>query len=472
MSVPSGRWIALQALLLAREEGLQATDALEEAWEESGARRDGSLDFERERGLSMGLVLGVVRWEIKLDGIMNRLVHHKAGTDVHPTVRAILHLGLFQLLYMDRIPSRAAVSETVALTRFADVEYATGFVNGCLRTFLRDQETVEPPSRKGLRGLAEQYAHPKHVVRALSPLLGDELEDFLKASQALPPLTLRVNSILAPDASLVKEALEEDDIAFEACTYAPDSLRLVGSYGRPDALPGFEDGLITVQDEASQLVAYLLDVAPGMSVLDACAAPGGKTALIAQLMESSGTLYAVDPSGPRLKKTLKALTRLGASDFAKVRQGRWAEPNVERDDGSFPMLEADEALGMDRILVDAPCTAWGVVRRHPEIKLKRTPDDSIRMAGLQQGILQDVAGRLKPGGILVYSVCSPLSEEGEGVIEAFLVDHPEFTVEAPPEGGPVDFSPFITEGGAIRTWPHRHGTDAFFAVRLRRQPAS
>lgn len=478
MSVVSGRWIALQALLHLEDPFLSAGAAIDRAWAEAGAS-ESSAEARRERALAMELVLGVLRWELRLDGVITRLQKKGSVRGMHPAVRALLRLGLYQLTFLDRIPERAAVSETVALSRPAQVGFASGFINASLRRFLREKDALLTPSGRGLAALAERWSHPRWLVEAMAPVLGDELEPWLQACQAVPPLTLRVHPPRG-ELEAARAALEADGWAVAAGALSPTALCLGGrngvAGGAPSRLPGFAEGRITVQDEGSQLVGWLVEPGVPGDLLDACAAPGGKAAHLASRFPDR-TLWAVDGRRERLPLMMASLERLGVE--ARVRLCDWGVGAVDGEDeeGGWihprvvdaPPLASHEARPVAAALVDAPCTGFGVTRRIPEIKRRKGPADVARMAGIQARILDAVAERVVRGGCLVYSVCSCLPEEGPGLVEAFLAEHRDFTIEDPRVAAPaLPWADALAPDGSLRTFPHRHGADAFYAVRLRR----
>lgn len=358
-----------------------------------------SLPAER-RPLAQELCYGTLRWWPRLEWLLQRLLDKplKAKeTEIH----ALLLLGLYQLSYMD-IPPHAAVSETVAVTGLLKKkEWARGLVNAVLRRFQRERDQLE-------QALADDEAaanaHPAWLLTALQQGWPQQWPAIVAANNARPPMTLRVNRSRQERDSYLA-LLTEVGIGAHPSTHAPDALTLE----RPVAveqLPGFADGLVSVQDAAAQLAAPLLDAKPGMRVLDACAAPGGKTGHLLELNPELD-LYALDIEERRLERVAENLSRLGFK--AKLLAADAAVPDAWWDGQPF-----------DRILLDAPCSASGVIRRHPDIKLLRRAEDIDQLVQLQETILDALWPLLRPGGILVYATCSVLPRENSEQLANFL----------------------------------------------------
>jgi len=277
-----------------------------------------------------------------------------------------------------------------------------------------------------------------------------EAEALMRALNERPPLAVRANTLQASREAVAERLRAEDGLDVRPAALAPEGLVVEGG-GAPGRWRAFADGACVVQDEASMLVARLLDPAPGARIVDACAAPGTKTTHLAQLMDNRGRILAVDPQPARLARVGEAAARLGVTI-------------VESVEGPVEALAPRWAGAGDGVLVDAPCTNLGVVRRNPEVKWRRQPGDVAAAAERQRGILSAAAALVKPGGRLVYATCSLEPEENDGVVRAFLDAHDAFVVDAP-AGFPI--AP--DAAGFVRCLPHRHGTDGFTAIRLRRR---
>ncbi len=409
----------------------------------------GDTDEGSARGLKRSLAYGTLRWHFRLVEILRRLAD-RPPEQLPPRLRALLEVGLYQLLSGETAP-HAAVAETVNAARELGFARAAGFANAVLRRFQREREAL----LAGIDAdLAVRTAHPRWLVETLRREHGERAEAILEANNAHPPMWLRVNRRRSSLADAVA-ALEVGGWQVHPHAFAPDALRI-----EPPAdvrlLPGFAEGRISVQDAAAQLAVELLDPQAGERILDACAAPGGKTCHVLERVDGPCDLTALDVSEARLARVRGSLARLGLA--ADVRVGDAAEPGAWWDGRPY-----------DRILLDVPCSATGVIRRHPDIKLLRRARD-IPVLARGQGRLLAAAWRLlAPGGTLVYTSCSVLDAENQAVVGTFLAATPEardVTAELaaawPPRaqaGGP---------GYAIL--PGEAGMDGFYYACLRKHP--
>lgn len=407
-----------------------------------------------DRGLLNDLVFGVLRRRGTLDHIIGSC-SSMAVNRLERRVLNLLRIGLYQICYLDRIPSSAAVNETVNLSK-ALAPKASGFINAVLRRADREWESLPWPDREhdAAAFVAARHSLPRWLAEKWICQLGPaEAEALAGALNETPQLTVRVNTLrISRDDLLCR--LRDEGVQAEAAGYSPDGIRVLSPV-RPAALCGFSEGLLTVQDEASQLASLFLSPLPGESVLDVCAAPGGKATHLAQLMANRGLVVACDRDLRKLPRIEDAARRLGTSII-----------RTQLLDASLPLNELAERR-FDRILVDAPCTGLGVLRRNPEAKWRLAAHDVVRMARLQAAILKNASHVLADGGALLYSTCSVSTEENEGVIKDFLSENGDFMIEdlrtvVPGHPG------LFTEQGMFRGWPHRHGMDGFFAARLRK----
>lgn len=406
-----------------------------------------------DRGLFAELVFGVLRRQGTLDHILTGLLNQPLAK-LEPRALILLRLGLYQLVYLDRIPESAAVNESVNLAKQA-IPRAGGLVNAVLRNYLRHKETITfpDPVASPAASIAARHSHPAWLVKLWFSQLGEEeTERLAEASSCQAPLTLRANTLRTTRDEL-QRMFADNGIATLACPFSPHGIRVEGRHHIPN-LPGFRDGLFVVQDEASQVAAILLDPQPGERVLDACAAPGGKATHLAQLMGNRGELLAMDVSRSKLPLILETAGRLGIS-IITTRAADLLQSGV------FP------ADAFDRILLDAPCSGLGVIRRNPEAKWRLQPADITRLAAVQKVMLVNAARMLKAGGTLLYSTCSTTLEENERVVQDFLSHHPGFVLENLNELFPA-MRELFTPAGMFRAWPHRHDMDGFFAARLRK----
>ena len=403
-----------------------------------------------DNGLLQELVQGTARHAIHYRTLIKPLLQ-RAPKD--STVEALLLLGTHQLLAM-RIPDHAAIAETVEAARQLGMDKLTGFINGVLRSLQRREEELRAAAR------VQEHAHPAWLLRALQADWKDQAGDIIAANNSPAPITLRVDrSRASRDATLT--ALVEEGLPVEATRYAPDGLRLTEPVP-VQALPGLGEGLLSVQDEAAQLAACLLAPGAGERVLDACAAPGGKTAHLLELQPGLATLVALDNDAERLRRVEENLARAGypsGSPQAAFVQVRCADA---ADLGSWW-----DGQAFDAILLDAPCSATGVIRRHPDIKLLRRASDIAQTVAAQALLLDRLWRTLKPGGRLLYATCSLLKAENEDQITAFLARTPDASAV-----------PLRLDGEMPGQWrpqgrqllPEIDGHDGFYYALLSRQP--
>jgi 16S rRNA (cytosine967-C5)-methyltransferase len=432
---------------------------------EAGAFADLTLDAAlsrapemdpRDRGLATELVYGVLRQRGRLDFVLARFCSQPLAK-VEPKVLTLLRLGAYQLLLLDRVPAPAAIFETVELARRAGLERATGFINGILRALLRAPggTALPDPAGEPLSYLEHALSLPDWLARRWLAELGQEAAFALADALRQPaPFTLRVNTLRTSREAFLG-ALARAGFEATPTRFAPEGVIVAGRGGKP--LPGADEGWFQVQDEASMLMPHLLAPQPGERILDACAAPGGKTTEIAALTDGYARILALDIHPKRVAMIAAGARRLHCAGIETRCWDLTAPPDFLTA-GSF-----------DRVLVDAPCSGLGVLRRNPETRWRRQESEIRQLADLQQTILDNVAGLVRPGGVLLYSLCTLTPEETEGVVAAFLAGHPEFVREDLRPLFP-NWQELFDDQGALRTLPHRHGgMDAFFAVRLRKQ---
>ena len=408
----------------------------------------------RDRALLTELVMGTLRRRGALDhSISPHLSRPIEKTD--SVVRNALRLGAYQLMYM-RVPERVAVFETVEAVKGIRGEKPAGLVNAVLRGLARAGTAPLLPAEDGLPRKSVELSAPLPLVESLVRSIGEaEAVAFLAASLEKPPFAVRANPFRVQRETLLVR-LSGAGMEPTPCRYASEGILL----GRPGGVhddPGFRSGEYLVMDEGAQLIAPLLSPREGEAVLDACAAPGGKTTHIAALSGGKARVTAVDVSAPRARILRKTVTRLGADGVTIVVHDFTAGP-LPGSGGRY-----------DKVLVDAPCTGMGVIRRNPDAKWRFDPGDAGRMASLQLAILRNAWDCLRPGGLLAYCTCSPLREEDEEVVASFLRESGAACPgreAAPGWTGPPDA---WTPEGYVRLAPHRHGTDGFFAALLRKE---
>ena len=357
----------------------------------------------RDRALVQELAYGTLRWYFQLDAVLGALLN-KPLKARDSDLRCLLLGGLYQLRHLS-VPAHAAINETVQAARELDKAWATGLVNAVLRNGQRQHSALE---RVIQASDSARYAHPGWLIDRVRADWPDDWQSVLQAGNRRLPFALRVNRRLYSRADYLA-LLQAQDIEAQPLTHASHGIRL-DSPLPVDALPGFADGAVSVQDGAAQLAAPLLDLAPGQRVLDACAAPGGKTAHILESEPKLAGLTAIDIDAHRVQRIHAGLERLGLS--AQVLTGDAAQPQHWWDGQCF-----------DRILLDAPCSASGVIRRHPDIKLLRRPKDITALASRQAALLEAMWPLLSAGGMLLYITCSILAEENDHQVERFLSVH-------------------------------------------------
>ncbi len=415
-----------------------------------------------DRRLVTELVYGSVRRQRSLDALIDQLAQ-KAANQQPPDLRTILHLGLYQLRYQERIPASAAVNTTVQLAKENGFPGLAGFVNGLLRQYIRlgskrqDEESSVHPVTDPLQLPAEPverlgilHSYPNWIVELWLEQLGmAETEQLCEWMNQSPVIDLRVNR-LRTDIEEVEAALQSGGVLVRRVPHLPEALRLIGSTGPIQQLPGFDKGWWTVQDSSAQLVAHLLNPQPNEVIVDACAAPGGKTTHIAELM-GEGTVWACDRAASRLRKLQENTKRL---QLQSIQICVGDSRNLSQFKNSA-----------DRVLLDVPCSGLGTLHRHADARWRQTPGSVRELSVLQAELLQHTSTWVKPGGILVYATCTLHPLENEAVIQSFLHHHPNWSIEPPVDSPPAAFA---TPQGWVKVWPHRHQMDGFFMVRLKK----
>lgn len=407
----------------------------------------------RDRALATQLVYGTLAWQGLLDHVLTQLGRAPRRLDVE--VRTLLRLALFQLIRLDRVPAFAAVDTAVELAKTLKGGAPSGLVNALLRRFLREGRPLAlPPESDRARHLALATSHPQWLVeRWLAELGTDDAAALLASDNQPAPTTLRALPGRVPRATVIA-ALADADVAARPTRWAADGIVLESPVD-PTGLPGWRDGWFTVQGEASQLVAAMLGVAPGARVLDVCAAPGGKALAAAGVAGPAGLVLATDPYRPGLVRLGEEAARLGL--------------RVLRVRAAATQLPLTATTGFDAVLVDAPCSGLGTLRQHPEIRWRRQAGDVATLAVLQRRLLAAAAAHVRPGGVLLYATCTITRDENDAVVDAFLAAHADFATDDPRPVLPAAAGELVDARGALRTFPHRHGLDGFFALRMVRR---
>ena len=438
----SARATALRVLVSCRNNGAWADAALK-----AQISRDGLSG--PDAALCSRIVYGVMQNRMLLDFYIGAYCTQKPD-HLQPPLLEILRIGAYQIIYLDKIPDSAAVNTSVELAKLAKRGQASGLVNAVLRKLSQNKKALPPvPERDDVQRLSIQYSHPKWFVKRLVSLLGrKEAERFLACDNQIAPITVQVNP-LKPTLEALTEELQQAGISVQPHSWVPDCLELSGT-GDLAALPSFREGKFLVQDPAARLVSLIAGIRPGQKVLDVCAAPGGKSLSAAFAMAGNGSIVACDLHENKLKRIQESADRLGVNIITtQAADGRVFRPEWE---ASF-----------DTVLVDAPCSGLGIIRKKPDTRYKKA-DDLFTLPVVQAAILDNAARYVRPGGTLVYSTCTILPEENEQVTEAFLAEHADFGLE--PFELPL---PVGKSDGSLTLWPQRHDTDGFYICRMTRR---
>ncbi|MHB8846557.1 MAG: 16S rRNA (cytosine(967)-C(5))-methyltransferase RsmB [Nitrospirota bacterium] len=433
------RELALKVLCEA-ERGMHADRMLDQA----RASFDG-----RDSGFILELTYGVLRNRSRIDWLLDRFSKQPVSSTDDWT-RNILRLGAYQLLFLDRVPASAAVNTSTELAKLYGKKH--GYVNGLLRTLERKKNDLPLPDyADAVKRLATLHSHPEWLVRRWVSRFGaDQTEEVLRKNNEDAPLIIRANSLKGTADDLIT-LLASQGAAARKSRFSPTGVEILSSPGIT-TLDAFHEGRFLVQDEAAQLVTLMLDPKPGESVLDACAAPGGKATYLAELMGNIGEVVALESDKKRIDRIRENSSRLGITivrpkmgDAAKYKEGQF-----------------------DRILIDAPCSGLGVLRRHPDGRWTKTEKAMQERSALQKKILANCAGLLKPGGVLVYATCTTEPEENEEVVRDFLANHPEFTLDDPRPFLPPAAARLVGPDLFFRTFPDEPAMDGFFSARILR----
>ena len=432
-----------------REKALSTLRAVED-----GAFTDALLDearatFDsRDSAFILELVNGVLRNRTLLDRALDQFSSYPIAT-TDAWTRNILRMAAYQMLFLDRVPVSAAVNTATDLAKIRGKKH--GYVNGLLRNLDRKRGEVKPPaSADPIERLSTVYSHPAWLVKRWFSQYGAEATEAICASNNRPaPLVIRTNIMRTTRAEL-RTSLESEGAMVSETGFSPAGLVVMSSPGLRQ-LTAYKKGWFTVQDEAAQLVGLLLAPRPGEAVLDACAAPGGKATHLAELMRNEGTVVALDPDSRRLERVIENTKRLGASIIRPVKGDAtlWHE-------GTY-----------DKVLIDAPCSGLGVLRRHPDGRWTKNEKDILARRQVQDRILANCAPLLKPGGAMVYATCTTAQEENEDAVDAFLAGSGNgYRIDDPRPYLPEQAHSLVDTKGFFRTYPAALDMDGFFGVRM------
>ncbi|MFA5803223.1 MAG: 16S rRNA (cytosine(967)-C(5))-methyltransferase RsmB [Melioribacteraceae bacterium] len=401
-----------------------------------------------DKSLLFEIVHGVTRWLGRIDWILNGFYKGQFSKCI-PNVKNAMRVALYQILFLDKVPEYAAVNEAVEFVKKLQGQKPADLTNAVLRNIIRSKDSIRypDPNEDIIAYFSAYYSHPSWMVKRWINRYGkDETEKLLISNNNKPLLTIRVNGLVS-NYEEMNSLLNSVDLKFTNGKFLPEFIRLSALTNITD-WEYFHKGYFTVQDESTGLPIKLLDVKPGMRVLDLCAAPGGKTAYIADVMQNSGEIIALDRFESRLKILQKNLNRLKVTNVKTI---------------TIDANEYEDEHGFDRVLVDAPCSGLGTLTKKPDLKWKRDLGDIRKIVNIQYELLKKGASLLRNGGFIVYSTCTIEPEENIEIIKKFLLDFPNFKLINP---GNALSAELIDENGCVRTLPHLHGLDGSFAAKL------
>jgi 16S rRNA (cytosine967-C5)-methyltransferase len=412
--------------------------------------RSGELN-DLDKGLLTEVVHGVLRWQNRLDWVLNGFSHGNFSKS-EINVKNILRVSLYQILFLERVPHSAAVNEGVEFIKRIRGDKPAGLVNAVLRNIIRNIEGIRypDPNEDLVQYLAVFYSHPHWMVKRWLDRYGREAtERLLMANNERPGMALRVNRLKISPADF-RARLDAQQIPYTTSELLPHFVRVKTLSGIAQ-MDLFRTGMFTIQDESAALPCQLLDPRPGQRIIDLCAAPGGKSTNIAEIMENNGEIVALDKYEAKLNLIRASAERLGV----KIIDLRTADASV---------FEGPPA---DRVLLDAPCSGLGTLAKKPDMKWKRDIGDIRKLNLTQEALLENAARLVKPGGAIVYSTCTIEPEENTGIITAFLEKHPEFSLDRADKYLPASV---VSPEGFVSTLPHVHFMDGSFAARLVKAP--
>lgn len=404
-----------------------------------------------DKALVTEIVNGTLRNLTRIDWIKSRFIKK---SNIEPWIEDIIRCGIYQIIFLDRVPDSAVCNESAELARKHGHEGAVKFVNGVLRNISRNKDRLEYPDKdkEYIKYLSVFYSHPEWMVRKWVKDYGREFaQELLQANNEIPPFTVRCNSLKIGKKELMTILADENIECREgSLNYEAISIRGTSSIEGKDS---FRKGYYQVQDESSMLVAHVVDPKPGEAVLDMCSAPGGKTTHMAELMGNEGMIVARDIHQHKLTLVEESCNRLGVNI-------------VKTELYNATHLDRNSLERFDRVLLDAPCSGLGVIRRKPDLRWKKEPDNFRELAKLQKEMLELASKYVKPGGTLIYSTCTINKTENIMVVRDFLSGHQQFQLE--------DISGLIPESlisekaheGYLELFPNTHGTDGFFIARI------
>lgn len=404
-----------------------------------------------DKALLFEIVHGVMRWMGRIDWILNGF-YKGQFSKVVPNIKNALRVALYQILFLDKVPDYAAVNEAVEFVKKLQGQKYADIANGVLRNIIRSKDGIRYPNPDEdlINYLSAYYSHPAWIVKRWLARFGrEETEKLLIANNDKPVLTLRVNNLVTNKNEL-KKLLDSVGLKYSDSKALPQFIRM-NTLSNITDWEYFGKGYFSVQDESTGFPVVLLDPKPGMRVLDLCAAPGGKTAFIADLMQNQGEIIALDRFESRLKILNKNLDRLKVGIAKTI---------------AIDSIDFTDENGFDRVLIDAPCSGLGTLTKKPDLKWKKDLGDIRKIVNIQQELIKKGASLVKPGGYLVYSTCTIEPEENFEQIQKFLSENPKFKFVDASSSLSKDF---ISDDGFVQTFPHIHGFDGSFAAKLIRE---
>jgi 16S rRNA (cytosine967-C5)-methyltransferase len=408
-----------------------------------------------DRAFITEITYGITKYRLTLDWIIEQFSSVKLKK-ISPWVLNILRLGVYQIIYMDKVPDSAACNESVNLSKKYSHQASSRFVNGVLRNISRNKTSIAFPDNEKdtVRYLSVKYSHPEWMVKNWLEKFGRKFtESLLESNNQVPDLTVRVNTLKTTREKLI-EQLCKAGIEAAPGIYMSEAVILKGA-AHIAGLEVFKNGLFQVQGESSMLVGRILDPKPGQLVMDVCSAPGGKSTHLAQLMKNEGIVLARDIHEHKIRLIEEAAKRLGTNVV-----------HAEMYDAA--VLDDNYIEKADRVLVDAPCTGLGIIRKKPDIKWARIESDKKEILRLQKKILDTSSRYVKPGGMLVYSTCTIEDDENSGMVKSFLEAHKEFMAEDISGLLPESLKKADTANGSIQLYPNTDKVDGFFIAKMRR----
>ena len=413
---------------------------------------DESPSLKRERAFTYQLVMGTLRYRGTLDWVLSTICDTPAD-ELPPWIRNILRMGLFQILFLDRVPKSAAVNESVNLAKKYGHPGTAGLVNATLRNARKEDvlHSIQSLEEHSTSAVSAKYSHPAWLVDLLAEDWGIETAiEMMKRNNEIPPLTARVNTSRASRETVLQE-LETEGIRAEPLPHADEAIELF-SVSSPGTVRAHRRGLLYFQDCSSMLAAHCLGAEPGQKVLDVCAGPGGKATHIAALMRQTGEIHALDVHDHRISLIKENARRLGANI-------------IETGKEDVTTSISDRYGGMDRVIADVPCSGLGIIRRRLDLKWRLRPGQIDELSQLQCKILERAAECVRPGGFLLYCTCTVTHRENTSVINNFLSRHPDFEISLEPA---QQVERYVTGEGFVQIMPGDDNMDGFFIARLKR----